>query len=274
MAVFIKWCYKYNKHKSILKCKYQISFKFMKKKHMILPEFSQRLIWGPLRFIMIVFCSLEVKGVHNIKNIKGKKIFASNHQSELDPLLIVACLPFLSRLFPIIYVTREKCFYMGRNWKKWQKFLYGGTFFRIIGGYQTYVGLKNYGLALRNHLETLSIGNNVGIFPTGKRVKTQDDAIKAKGGVSFLAQKSNAPIIPVLIQGLENLTFKNIFSREMKVTVTFGSPLYLKDIVQNPKKMIINDKLNDYEIAATKIWEHIKKLSYKENLKSAYSVDR
>ena len=163
---------------------------------------------------------------------------------------------------------------MGRNWKKWQKFLYGGTFFRIIGGYQTYVGLKNYGLALRNHLETLSIGNNVGIFPTGKRVKTQDDAIKAKGGVSFLAQKSNAPIIPVLIQGLENLTFKNIFSREMKVTVTFGSPLYLKDIVQNPKKMIINDKLNDYEIAATKIWEHIKKLSYKENLKSAYSVDR
>ncbi len=233
----------------------------MKKRHLILPEFSQRLIWGPLRFIMIVFCSLRVKGSHNLKNIKGNMIIASNHQSELDPLLIVACLPFFSRLFPIIYVTREKYFYIGESQKEWRNFLYGGAFFRMIGGYQTYVGLKNYRLALRHHLEILKIGNNVGIFPTGKMIKNKEEIAKARGGVAFLAQQSRAPIMPVFIKGLEDLTLKKIFSGKMKVTVTFGCPLYLKDIVQNPDQMIRNDKINDYEIAAAQVWKNIEKLA-------------
>lgn len=233
----------------------------MKKRDMIFPTFFQRLIWVPLRLVMIIFCSLEIKGIHNIKNLKGKKIFASSHQSELDPLLIVACLPFFSSIFPIIYVTREKSFYTTGDWKWWQKLLYGGAFFRLIGGYQTYVGLKNYAIALRDHLQVLSMGNNVGIFPTGKRVNSKNEIVKAKGGVSFLAQKSSAPIIPVSINGLENLTFKNLLSRKMKVTVIFGNPLYLKNIVQNYKKMIVNHKVNDYEVVAAKIWENIQKLS-------------
>lgn len=233
----------------------------MKKRHMILPEFSQRLIWGPLRFIMIVFCSLQVKGAHNLKNLKGNMIIASNHQSELDPLLIVACLPFFTHHFPIIYVTREKSFFMSKSWNKWKQILYGGTFFRVIGAYPTYLGLKNYKLALPHHLETLKIGNNVGIFPTGRRVKNKEEIVKVKGGVSFLAQQSRAPIVPVLIQGLENLTLKNVFSGKMKVTVTFGNPLYLERIVKNPSKMIINDKQNDYEIAAAHIWKNIENLA-------------
>lgn len=233
----------------------------MKKRHMILPELFQRLIWGPLRFIMIIFCSLQVKGTHNLKNLKGNMIIASNHQSELDPLLIVACLPFFTRHFPIIYVTREKSFFMGKNWGKWKQILYGGTFFRMIGAYPTYVGLKNYKLALKHHLETLKIGNSVGIFPTGKRVKNKEEIVKAKGGVSFLAQQSRAPIVPVLIQGLENLNLKNVFSRKMKLTVTFGNTLYLKDIIQNPDQMIINDTRNDYEIAAAQVWKYIEQLA-------------
>lgn len=232
----------------------------MKKRHMILPEFFQRLTWGPLRFIMIIFCSLQIKGAHNLKNLKGNMIIASNHQSELDPLLIVACLPFFTRHFPIIYVTREKSFFSGENWKKWKQILYGGAFFRMIGAYPTYVGLKDYKLALPHHLETLKIGNNVGIFPTGKKIKNKEEIVKVKGGVSFLAQQSNAPIVPVLIQGLENLNFKNFISRKMQVTVTLGKPLYLKNIVQNPSKMIITDRLNDYESAAAQVWKHIKRL--------------
>lgn len=227
---------------------------------MILPEFFQRLIWGPLRIFMVIFCSLQIKGAHNLKNLKDNIIIASNHQSELDPLLIVACLPFFTRHFPIIYVTREKSFFSGENWNKWKQILYGGAFFRMIGAYPTYVGLKNYKLALPHHLETLKIGNNVGIFPTGKKIKNKEEIIKVKGGVSFLAQQSQAPIVPVLIEGLENLNFKNVFFGKMKVTVTFGKPLYLKDIVQNPNQMIISDKQNDYEVAAAQVWKHIKQL--------------
>jgi len=233
----------------------------MKKRHMILPEFFQRLIWGPLRLFMVTFCSLQIKGSHNLKNLKSNMIIASNHQSELDPLLIVACLPFFTRHFPIIYVTREKSFFSGENWKKWKQILYGGAFFRMIGAYPTYVGLKNYKLALSHHLEILKIGNNIGIFPTGRKVKNKEEIVKIKGGVSFLAQQSKAPIIPVFIQGLENLTFKNAFSRKMRVTVTFGTPLYLQDIVKNPNKMVINEAKNDYEVAAIRVWRHIENLA-------------
>lgn len=232
----------------------------MKKKHMILPAFSQRLIWGPLRFIMIIFCSLQIKGANNLKNLKSNIIIASNHQSELDPLLIVACLPFFTHHFPIIYVTKEKSFFMSKSWSKWKQILYGGAFFRMIGAYPTYVGLKDYKLALPHHLETLKIGNNVGIFPTGRRIKNKEENVKIKGGVSFLAQQSRAPIVPVLIQGLENLSFRDVFSGKMKVSVTFGNPLYLEQIVKNPSQMIINDKQNDYEIAAARIWGHIEGL--------------
>ncbi len=184
-------------------------------------------------------------------------IIAANHQSELDPLLIVACLPFFTRSFPIIYVTREKSFFSNDNWKKWKQILYGGAFFRMIGAYPAYIGLKNYKLALQHHLEILKMGNNVGIFPTGKRVKNKKEIIKIKGGVAFLAQQSRAPIVPVLIEGLENLNFKNFVSRKMKVLVTFGKPLYLENIVKNPSQMVVNDKKNDYEIAAIKVWRHI-----------------
>lgn len=232
----------------------------MKKKQMILPEFFQRLIWGPLRFFMIIFCSLQIKGAHNIKNLKGNMIIASNHLSELDPLLIVACLPFFCRQFPIIYVTRENKLYNNPNWSKWKRIVYGGIFFKIIGGYPSYVGLKNYNQALPHHIESLNIGNNVGIFPSGKIIKN-GEIVKARGGVSFLAKQSKAPIVPVLIRGLENLTSKKIFSGNMKVTLTFGSPIYLKDIIKNPNKMIVNSKRNDYEIAANLIWKHIEQLA-------------
>ena len=46
--------------------------------------------------------------------------------------------------------------------------MYGGTFFRMMGAYQAYVGLKNYDQALRHHLEAIKDGYTVCIFPMGK----------------------------------------------------------------------------------------------------------
>lgn len=227
---------------------------------MILPECFQRLIWLPLRVFMIMLCSLKINGAENIKNLTGNMILASNHQSELDPLLLVACLPFFSRRFPIIYVTRETKYYKGDNWSKWKRIAYGGTFFRIIGGYQSYAGMKDYKLALPHHLDTLKLGHNVGIFPVGKIIKNKDGVVKARGGVTFLAQQSNAPVIPVRIQGLENLSLKNVFQRNLKATVTFGAPIYLKDFIRHPHKMSITEKINHYEIVASKIWKKIEDL--------------
>lgn len=223
----------------------------------IMPAIFQRFIWVPLRVSMSIFCSLKVEGVEHVKNIRGNMIIASNHSSELDPLLIVACLPFFSRHLPLFFTSREKDFYASMGWKR---IIYGGTFFRMMGAYQAYVGLKNYELALRHHLKFINEGKNICIFPSGKR-NLRGEKPTAKGGVGFLARETQLPIMPILIQGLENLTLADFFSGKRKVTVTFGKPLYAKDIFQNAAKVVIDTGRNDYEKAAAVLMEKIAQLA-------------
>lgn len=225
--------------------------------HYLLPNFFQRFVWVPLRLVMIVFCSLEIKGIINIKETKGNFILASNHISEMDPLLIVSCLPFFSNNLPLIYVSRQKNLYTG---SKWKQIVYGGTFFEIIGAYPSYKGLKNYRLALQHHLTVIQRNNNVAIFPYGGIIRA-NKPVKARGGVAFLAYTSKLPIIPVKIAGTENFTLPNILSGKKKVAFTFGKPIYPDDLFPKGKKPAITKKGNDYEIAAEYVMSSVKKLS-------------
>ena len=227
------------------------------KAYEIMPNVFQRSAWGPLRVFMSLFCSLEIRGVENVKKIKGNMLVASNHSSELDPLLIVACLPFFSRHLPLFFTSREKNFYAAMGWKR---IIYGGTFFRMMGSYQVYVGLKNYALSLRHHLKFINEGKNICIFPSGK-ITLRGERVKAKGGISFLAREPHLPIMPVLIQGLERLTISDSLRGKRKVTVTFGKPLYSKDIFQDAQRVIIDDSRNDYEKAAAVLMDKIFQLA-------------
>ncbi len=184
-------------------------------------------------------------------------IIASNHTSELDPLLIVACLPFFSRHLPLFFTSREKNFYAENGWKR---IIYGGIFFKMMGAYQAYVGLKNYKRALHHHLTFIDKGKSVCIFPSGKR-NLRGEAPVAKGGVSFLAREKQLPIVPLLIQDLEQLTFRDLLSGKRKVIVTFGAPLYAKDIFQNTEDAVIDVDRNDYEKAASVLMEKILQLA-------------
>lgn len=225
----------------------------------ILPEFFQRLVWIPLRLLMIVCFSLEIKGIENVKNLKGNMIIASNHLSEFDPLLIVSTLPFFSRNIPIIYVSRQKSFYTSDDWAKWKQILYGGIFFEMIGAYPSYKGLKNYKLALPHHLEVIKNKKNVAIFPYGGIVRSQKKP-RVGGGISFLAYETKLPILPLKISGTEHITLQNIFSGKKKITFTFGNPLYAKNIFKNHKKITLNGKQNDYISAAEVIMKKIESL--------------
>lgn len=224
---------------------------------MILPEFFQRFVWIPLRILLITFCALEIRGIENVKNAKGNIIIASNHLSEMDPLLIVSILPFFSRHIPLIYVSRQKYNNLDIGWKK---LLYGGIFFKMIGAYPSYTGLKDYHKALPHHLKIAKKGKNIAIFPYGGIIRDGEPK-KAKGGVSFLSHKTNLPIMPLLIKGTKNFTLRNILSGSNKVAFTFGSPLYPKDIFRNHKKIVLNDNQNDYALAAEVIMERVEKLA-------------
>ena len=219
------------------------------------PIFFQRAVWLPLRAAMILFCSLQIKGIKNVEGLKSNAIFAPFHLSEMDPLLMVSTLPFFSKNFPVIYVSLASYKYLGF----WKNFFYGGFFFRLIGAYPTYKGLKDYERALPHHLQILKEGRNVGIFPHGRVTRDIKDP-KARGGVAFLSYKTGLPIIPVKISGTEHFTIPNILSGKKNITFAFGKPLYPKDIFKNPKKVKVTKLRNEFEAAAELVMSKASKL--------------
>ena len=197
----------------------------MKKLYFISPLFLQKLIWIPTRLILKFFGHLEVRGLENIRDIKTNVIFACNHCSELDPILIPASLPFWSKFSPIFYVSREQKFYGGSGWRR---HFYGGFFFECWGSYAVQVGLRDYEKSLAKHIDIIGNGGSICIFPEGR---TTPNGIMqpAKGGVAYLSHVTRVPIVPVMINGTYRLYFRDFLLRKTRLSVIFGKPIYVRD---------------------------------------------
>ena len=161
---------------------------------------------------MNFFGHLEVKGLENLKEIRGNAILACNHASELDPILPPISLPFLSHFSPMFYASREKKFYGGCGWRQ---HLYGGNFFKAWGSYQVLVGLHDYEKALANQIRIVNNGGTMCYFPEG-RTTPNGEIQPAKGGVVYLAYVTKVPIIPVRLDGTFRLSAKDFFLEKKK----------------------------------------------------------
>ena len=200
----------------------------MQKIYFIFPFILQTFIW-PITYTLfkILFLSLKVKGLDNVKDLKMGVIFAVNHTGEFDAILVPASLPFLSHLMPMFYTSRGKGYYKRSGWRK---HIYGGLFFKAWGAYEVYIGKNDYEFALKNHTQILDDGGSVCIFPESRT--TRDGNLgPAKGGVAFLSHRTGKPIIPVAISGLFGMEAGRFFTRKHKVTLQFDKPLYAKDIL-------------------------------------------
>ncbi|TSC57874.1 MAG: 1-acyl-sn-glycerol-3-phosphate acyltransferase [Parcubacteria group bacterium Greene0416_79] len=149
-------------------------------------------------------------------------IFAVNHSSELDAILLPASLPFLSPLMPMFYTSRGRGFYKTSGWRQR---LYGGFIFKLWGSHLVQSGTRDYERSLNTHLELLRGGKSVCIFPEGR--KTRDGTVggEAHGGVAHLSYRTGAPVVPVRIKGVFRLTLAEFFLRRRTVEVIFGEPL-------------------------------------------------
>ncbi len=223
------------------------------------PSFFQHLIWMPVRIFMYWCCHVKIEGVEHVKNMQGNVIFASNHITEIDPLMVVACLPFFSNKLPIIYATRAKKTYR-ETLKNWRKYIYGGKFFEIIGGYEVYPGSNDYNKALRNHLEAIASRRSVCIFPVG-RLHSVKEIDEARGGISYLAKETGLPIIPIHIKGVDRgIRPIDYIRRKPRLRVTFGQPIYAKDIFDRPIEKIDKSDRKKFENASIELMRKIVQL--------------
>jgi 1-acyl-sn-glycerol-3-phosphate acyltransferase len=142
------------------------------------------LIYRIVKFFLSPFVKFlwidSIEGLENVP-IKGSVILVANHDSILDPLIMMAVCPR-----PIIFATAEwlfKRFFLGWLLRSTKQ-----------------IEVKNNGInkeeVIAKSLEVLRRGEVFGIFPEGARSKT-GLLQPAKSGVGRLALLSKASIVPI-----------------------------------------------------------------------------
>ncbi|HHY27876.1 MAG TPA: 1-acyl-sn-glycerol-3-phosphate acyltransferase [Desulfitobacterium dehalogenans] len=128
--------------------------------------------------------------VHGIENFpkSGPVIMVSNHVSNWDPV-VAAC----SVTRDVSFMAKEELF---------ANPLLGGVFHRL-GAFPVKRGQGDTS-AIRNSLKVLKEGKVLGIFPEGTRSKT-GEMQKGFPGMILLMEKSQAPIVPVRVNGTQSL---------------------------------------------------------------------
>jgi len=186
----------------------------------------QRLAWIIGRPLFAFFFHFRVTGQENLKGLKNGIIFAANHSSEWDGLLMSGSFSLFSRRLPLYFVAREDKFYKeGLS----GSFFYKPFVLRCFGVYPAVFGIKDYERSLTTHIGLLKSGKNIGIFPEGGTTKDGNLRV-GKGGVVALSKFANVPIVPVAIIGTFGLTLRGFLLRKYFVTIRFGKPIYPSEL--------------------------------------------
>lgn len=153
-----------------------------------------------LRVVIGTLFPLKVEGVENIP-AEGGFILCANHISALDPVHLAVSV----RNRNIHFMAKAEVF----------KNKYLAKLFYAIGGFPVDRGHSDLN-AVRTALKIVSEGHTLGIFPQGTRSKT-NERLPMLSGVSLIAMRANAPIIPCYLDGPYRLFRKTL--------VRFGPPV-------------------------------------------------
>ena len=135
-----------------------------------------------VRCFIKLFFNVRVIGEENIPT-EGGCVICANHASNWDPVYLVVLLK--RRIY---FMAKESLFHV----------FFVGWVLKKLG----MIPVKRTGSdisAVRTAISTLNDGKALGIFPSGKRVKKDEEAT-AKSGVAFIAIKAAVPAVPIYIE--------------------------------------------------------------------------
>jgi len=164
------------------------------------------------------FCHFKVYGKENLATINKPFVAAiAVHANYADAYIVGGAFPFYSNVFPIRYMIKAKIFNTSAKW-----------IFKMYGAYRVEygIGMEN---SLKDSINFIENGEVVGIFVEGKT--SRDGRMQTvKPGAAYLALKTNVPILPIILSGTLGLNFPNFFLRRKKISVSFLSPIFTKQL--------------------------------------------
>lgn len=188
--------------------------------------FFYRILRVIVTFIFKCWYNLSFEGVENIPT-DGSNIFASNHRSYTDPILIA-----MPTRVPFSYMAKEELF---------KQNIFFTWLIKFFGAFPVTRG-KGDTTAIDTSLEKLEMGRNLVIFPEGTRSK--DGRVgKGKTGVALIAAMAQVPVVPVGINFEGELKFRR------KIVVRFGKVIAPEDLAvksTNPRELkVLKNKIMD-----------------------------
>ncbi|MBN2561359.1 MAG: MFS transporter [Phycisphaerae bacterium] len=142
----------------------------------------------------------------------GPVLLVANHNSTLDPFLLISTSP-----------NRCPSFMIAREYAQWPLFGRLVSLIDCIPVNRTGIDTASVKASLRH----LAAGRALGIFPQG-RVRHPDDPIEAHEGVGMLALRGGATVIPAHVSGTHHSS--NVFAPFLwpqRAVVRYGPPIDL-----------------------------------------------
>ncbi len=160
-----------------------------------------------LRTFWSIFTRLDIRGL-DLVPMEGGLITAMNHTAFLDPLLVISLLG--RDVIPMAKIELQTTPFIGA-WARW----YGAYFIRR--------GEADVS-AFKTSLQLLKQGNAINIAVEGHRSEA-GTLLRGREGVIIIAQRANAPILPVAIWGSRDLKHNIGRLRRTDIHVRVGAPV-------------------------------------------------
>jgi 1-acyl-sn-glycerol-3-phosphate acyltransferase len=158
-----------------------------------------------------------------IRDGRQPVIFMSNHESQMDPPVLVAALPV-----PAVFIAKKELQYFPFiGWAGWA----AGVIFIDRGNRERSIR------SIRDAAQQVRDGKNVVIFPEGTRSRTGDMLPFKKGGFA-LAQEAGVPIVPMAtVGGFKVLASGSLRIRPGQYVLLVGEPVHPSEHVDRDALM-------------------------------------
>ncbi|MFE7590789.1 lysophospholipid acyltransferase family protein [Kitasatospora sp. NPDC057512] len=188
-----------------------------------------RGIWRPV-----------IEGIGNVPR-KGGVILASNHLSFIDSVVIPLTAPRR------VHFLAKAEYFTGTGLKG----RLSKGFFEAIGAVPVERGTyRSAQASLESALKILEDGKAFGIYPEGTR-SLDGRLYRGKTGVAWLALTAGVPVVPVALEGPEQiLPVGKRVPRLKKVTVRFGEPLHFDELHGQARSLKARRQVTDEVMAA------------------------